>query len=195
MWNCQCSCETTSTTNILINLEHRSILLWQCSMFNALVHDEWSQLAEDRKLSACQPQSWRISAYLPLQKVLRTKTMHHVVGDKARQWIPVGSFSWEAFFKDDWGQNNLLEWCEWGIAVLSRIEHSSGPSSWEFSSNSFLLHLPALDPDPWHWKKQTLERKDFSRPVGDTLPSHFLLQPTFLLNSGAYWNYRAQNVD
>ena len=119
----------------------------------------------------------------------------HVVGNKAWQWSPIGSFSWEAFFKDDWGQNNLLEWCEWGITVLSRIEHSSGPSSWEFSSNSFLLHLPALDPDPWHWKKQTLERKDFSRPVGDTLPSHFLLQPTFLLNSGAYWNYRAQNVD
>jgi len=52
-------------------------------MFNALVHDECSQLAEDRKSLACQPQSWRISAYLPLQKVLHTKTMHHVVGDKA----------------------------------------------------------------------------------------------------------------
>ena len=131
-----------------------------------------------RKSLACQPQSWRISAYLasgfidlPLHKA-----MMHVVGDKAWQWIPVGSFSWEAFFKDDWGQNNLLEWCEWGIAVLSRIEHSPGASTWELSSNSFLLHLTALDPDRRHWKKQTLKGKDFSRPVWDILPSHS--QPT-----------------
>ena len=151
MWNCQCSCETTSTTNILINLEHRSILLWQCSMFNAWVHDEWSQLIGNCQL-ANHRATWPISAYLASEFIdlLLYKAMMHVMGDKVWQWIPVGSFSWEAFFKDDWDQNNLLEW---GIAILSRIEHSPDPSTWEFSSNSFLLHLTALDPDPWHWKK------------------------------------------
>ena len=63
-----------------------------------------------------------------------------------------------------------------------------------------LLSAPFECARPWdtdhrYWKKQTLEWKDFSRPVGDILPSQFLSRPTFLLNSGAYWNYRAQNVD
>jgi len=131
---------------------------------------------------------WRIPAYLasgfidlPLHKA-----MMHVVGDKAWQWIPVGSFSWEAFFKDDWGQNNLLEWCEWGITIPSRIEHFPSPSTSPFECT--------WDPDRRHWKKQTWEWKDFSRPVGDILPSHLPSQPTSLLNSGARWNHRARNV-
>ena len=54
-------------------------------MFNALVHDEWSQLAEDRKSLACQPQSWRIYAYLASEFIDLPlhKAMMHVVGDKA----------------------------------------------------------------------------------------------------------------
>jgi len=145
-----------------------------------------------RKRGNCQPANlratWPVSAYLtsgfidlPLHKA-----MMHVVGDKAWQWIPVGSFSWEAFFKDDWGQKNLVEWCEWGITTPSRIEHFPSPSTSPFECT--------WDPNRRHWKKQTLKGKDFSRPVGDILPSHLPSQPTPLLNSGACWNHRARNV-
>ena len=54
-------------------------------MFNALVHDEWSQFAEDGKLLVCQPQSWYISVYLVSEflNLPLYKAMMHVVSDKA----------------------------------------------------------------------------------------------------------------
>jgi len=90
-------------------------------------------------------------------------------------------FSWEAFFKD-----NLLEWCEWDITILSRIEHFLSPSTSPFECT--------WDPNRRHWKKQTWEWKGFSRIVGDILPSHFSSKSTSLLNSGAYCNHRARNM-
>ena len=136
-----------------------------------------------RKRGNCQPANlratWPVSAYLtsgfidlPLHKA-----MMHVVGDKAWQWIPVGSFSWEAFFKDDWGQKNLVEWCEWGITTPSRIEHFPSPSTSPFECT--------WDPNHRHWK--TWEWK--------VLSSHLSSQSTSLLNSGAYCNYRVWNMD
>ena len=123
---------------------------------------------EDEKLSAYQPQSNLVHFCMLILLIHRPptakstahkkgdKAMMHVVGDQAWQWSPIGSFSWKAF-KDDLGQNNLVEWCEWGIAVLFRIEHSPGPLTWEFSLNSFLLHLNTLDPEPW---SSTLKETD-----------------------------------
>ena len=79
------------------------------------------------------------------------------VGDnEAWLWCPVRPFSWEAFFKDGWGQNNLLEWCEWSITIPSRIEHFPSPSTSPFECT--------WDPNRRHWKKQTSEWK--------VLPSH-----------------------
>ena len=97
------------------------------------------------------------------------------VGDnESWLWCPVRPFSWETFFKD-----NLVEWCEWGITIPSRIEHFPSPSTSPFECT--------WDPNRRHWKKQTWEWK--------VLPSHLSSQSTSLLNSGAYWNHRARSVD
>jgi len=106
------------------------------AMFNVQVHDEWGQLAEDRKSSACKPHSNLAHFCIPSLWILRSPTPKNtaykkgdkviilVVGDEVWRWSSVGL---EKFLKDGrgWEQPSWVMWMKHLCPIQNRMHSMS----------------------------------------------------------------------